>query len=462
MSRLFGDRDFYRRVLHVAIPILIQTGITTFVSLIDNIMVGMVGTLEMSGVSIVNQLIFVFNLGIFGATSGAGIFTAQFFGAGDLQGVRYTFRYKVLLCSLIAVIAVLLLSLGDVPLIGLFLQGEGLPEDAAAISGFGQEYLAIMLWGLLPFALSSAYSGTLREGGQTVVPMVASIIAVATNTVLNAILIFGLLGFQPMGVKGAAIATVIARFTEFAVVAVWTHLNSQKNPFITGIYRSLRIPGKLLGQMLGKGMPLLMNEVLWSLSIAFVNQCYSTCSLEVVNATNIATTLNNLANVVNIALANTISILIGQMLGANRAKDQVWNANQQLLRLAVLAGFVFGGVLAAISGVYPMLYNTTDSIRTLASQLILITAVMKPVTSYLICAYYSIRSGGKTWITFFYDSGTLCLLQAPLAFCLSRFTDLPILPMYMICQLPDVFKCVLGYIMVHSKTWMQNLAIEKQ
>ena len=298
LRKFIGDRAFYKRVLTVAVPIIIQNGITNFVSLLDNIMVGQVGTLPMSGVSIVNQLIFVFNLCIFGASSGAGIFTAQFHGSRDTEGVRHTFRFKVIICGILALLAGCLFAGCGKNLILLYLTGEGEAADAAQVLSFGWEYLLVMLWGLLPFALCNAYASTLKECGETVVPMVAGVAAVAVNLVLNYVFIFGHFGAPAMGVRGAALATVISRYVELALVAGWTHRNHGKHPFIQGAYRSLAIPGPLLRNIIITGMPLLANELLWSLGVAAMNQCYSTCGLNVVPAMNISSTLGNLAGVV--------------------------------------------------------------------------------------------------------------------------------------------------------------------
>ena len=163
LQTYIGDRAFYRQVFAVALPIIIQNGIGNFVSLLDNIMIGQVGTLQMSGVSIVNQLIFVFNLCIFGATSGAGIFTAQFHGSGDHEGIRHTFRFKLISGTVISAAGIgLFLMLGQ-HLIRLYLTGDGTPADADTILHHGHSYLLMMLWGLPAFAVSNAYAGTLRE-----------------------------------------------------------------------------------------------------------------------------------------------------------------------------------------------------------------------------------------------------------------------------------------------------------
>ena len=457
LSRYVGDRAFYRRVFQVAIPIIIQNGITNFVSLLDNIMVGQVGTLPMSGVSIVNQIIFVFNLCIFGASSGAGIFTAQFHGSGDDEGIRHTFRFKLFICTLISLAAGLIFFLGQDSLIGLYLTGEGTAEDAAQVLAYGKDYLAVMLWGLLPFGLANAYAGTLKESEETFVPMVAGVAAVFVNLGLNYVLIFGHFGAPAMGVRGAALATVISRYAELLLVAAWTHRNGAKHPFIRGAYRSFAIPSPLLKTIVITGTPLLMNETLWSLGVAFMNQCYSTCGLDVVPATNISSTLINLSSVVYHSLGVSVGILMGQMLGARKPEAEVRDFNRKLIAFSVSMGVLFGGLMALGSGVFPNIYNTTDTVRALAQDLILISAFVMPFQSFANATYFTLRSGGKTFITFLFDSGFMWICSIPLAFCLSRFTALPILPLFAICQTPDVLKCVVGSWMLKKGSWIHTL-----
>ena len=296
------NKHFYRRILAVALPMMIQNGITNFVQMLDNVMVGQVGTIPMSGVAIVNQLMFVFNICVFGATSGAGIFTAQFKGREDNEGIRYTFRFKLLVSLLLGAVGIgVFLSFGR-ELIGLYLTGEGRPEDAAATMEYGLRYLKVMVVGLVPFALSNAYSGTLREVGETKIPMIAGIVAVLVNLAGNYILIFGHFGAPALGVVGAAIATVLSRFVELAIVAAWLHSNGKRHPYIVGALRSFRIPGALAGDIAIKGLPLLVNEFFWSTCMAFLSQCYSTRGLDVVAAFNIATTISQVSNVVFISL----------------------------------------------------------------------------------------------------------------------------------------------------------------
>lgn len=456
-KRYIGDKAFYRRVLGVAVPIIIQNGITNFVSLLDNIMVGQVGTVPMSGVSIVNGLLFVFNLCVFGASSGAGIFTAQFHGSHDNEGIRHTFRFKFLACIAISLIGTAVFLFGGEALIGLYLTGEGDAATAAGALRHGLDYLKIMIWGFLPFALTNTYSSTLRETGETFVPMVGGISAVLVNLCLNYVLIFGHFGAPEMGVEGAALATVISRFVELAIVAGWTHSHKERNPFIVGAYRSVYIPGTLLRSIVIKGMPLLLNEALWSSGMAIMNQCYSTCGLDVVPAMNISSTIFNLASVAFLAMGNAVGIIMGQMLGAGCGEAEVRDANRKLVVISIGCGLVFGSLMAAFSGLFPKIYNTTDEVRQLAAWLICINAVAMPFNSYTNAAYFTLRSGGQTLVTFLFDSCFVWVCCVPLAYVLSRFTDLSILPLFAICQSADLLKCAIGAFMIKQGKWIQNL-----
>lgn len=228
--KFIGDKAFYKMVLAIAIPIMIQNGITNFVSLLDNIMIGRIGTEQMSGAAIVNQLIFVYNLCMFGGLAGAGIFTAQYFGQKDHEGVRQTFRYKFWLAVILTVVTALVFLVSGDALIRIYLHGEGSAEEITSTLMYGKQYLYIMLLGLPPFMLGQVYSSTLRECGETVLPMKAGVTAVCVNLVFNYLLIYGKFGFPELGVQGAAIATVLSRYVEVLIILIWTSRNTGKLP----------------------------------------------------------------------------------------------------------------------------------------------------------------------------------------------------------------------------------------
>ena len=461
LKKFIGDKAFYSRVIAITIPILIQNIITNFVNVIDNVMVGQLGTEQMTGVAVVNQLIFVFNICIFGGISGPGIFTAQFYGKNDTKGVRDTFRFKFLIVLAMTAIGVLLFLFCRDPLISLFLHEgeEGL--DIAKTLEFGRQYIAIVMLQLLPFAVMQAYAGTLRETGNTVVPMISGVAAVLTNTCLNYLLIFGKFGFPMLGVRGAAIATVIARFVECFIVIIATHLNKVKYAFIVGAYRSMRIPFELIKKIVRKGFPLMINEMLWSLGTATLVQCYSLKGLEVVSAYNISSTVSNLFNCAFFAFGTTISIIVGQLLGAGelkRAKDE----STKILALVVAICTVIGGIMLVLAPAIPSVYNTQQSVKDLACEFLIVSAILMPIHGFTHSSFFTLRSGGKTGITFLFDSGFMWALSIPCAFILSRFTPLAIMPIFLAVQGIDVLKCILGYVLVKKGIWINNLVTDDE
>lgn len=457
--KLIGNREFYGMVLGVAVPIMVQNGITNFVSLLDNIMVGRVGTEQMSGIAIVNQLLLVFNLAVFGAISGAGIFGAQFYGCKNHKGVQQTFRFKLYICAAIVLAGIfLLLAKGD-SLILLYLHGEGNEAALEATLGYGREYLLVMLAGLLPFAVEEIYSGTLRECGETKLPMKAGIAAVCVNLVFNYLLIYGKFGFPELGVVGAAIATVISRYVQAAIVIIWTHTHTERMPFIVDAYREWKIPEQLAKNIAVKGTPLMINEILWAAGMAILNQCYSMRGLDAVAAINICSTISNLFNVVFMAMGSAISIIVGQLLGAGRM-EEARDTDTKMIAFAVFSCLVMGGLLFLLSPLFPMIYNTTDTVRTLAKKLLRTAACCMPIWAFMHATYFTLRTGGKTIVTFLFDSVFLWVITTPVAYVLSRYTNMPIMYLYLCCQLLDIIKCCIGFVLVKKGVWIENIVVE--
>ena len=457
MKKYIGSKDFYKKMLLVMIPILVQNLITSFVNLLDNIMVGQIGTEPMSGVAIVNQLLFVFNLCIFGGLAGAGIFSAQFYGNKDEEGVQYTFRIKNYIALIFVVVSGAALMLFSDMLISLFLhEGDG-SLNLASTMGYAKEYLSVMYFGLLPFAAVQSYASTLRETGETMLPMKAGLTAVFLNMVLNYILIFGKLGIPALGVRGAAIATVISRWVEFLIVVVWTHRHTEKNRFIVGAYRSLYVPAGLLRQVCISGAPPLLNEFLFSMGLTVMNQCYSTKGLEVVSAVNISSTVWNLFMCVFFAMGSAVSIMVGQQLGSGDLEGAV-DTDRKLIAFSVALGVVIGAVMFLLAPLIPAIYNTTDTVKHLAAIFLEICAVLVPVHAFNNCAYFTLRSGGKTIVTFIFDSCYLWVVSIPAVYLLARLTDLPIIPIYFVGQITDLLKIFTGVYLLRKRTWVNNLS----
>ena len=455
-NTLIGDKAFYRMVLAILIPIIIQNAISNFVNLLDNIMVGQVGTEQMSGVAIANQLMFVFNLCVFGGISGAGIFSAQFYGANNQEGVRHCFRYKLYMGLLLVACATAIFLVGGKSLISLYLSGEGSAERVETTLLHGMAYLRIMLLGLAPFALTQIYASTLRETGETRLPMFAGIAAVCVNLLFNYLLIFGHLGLPRMGVAGAAVATVISRYVELAIVLVCTHRGVERYRFVNGLYSSFRVPLSLIKDITLKGLPLLINEGLWSTGMATLTQCYSARGLDVVAAMNISSTISNLFAVAFLSMGSATAIIVGQTLGANDmdgARRQGW----QLIAFSIALSLCTAAVLLLTAGLIPQIYQTSTEVRQLAASFLRIYACCMPLFSFANCAYFILRSGGKTMLTFAFDSGYTWLISVPLAWCLVHLTGLPVAGVYLCVQLADFIKCTFGFYLLRKGIWLNNM-----
>ena len=455
-KKFIGDRQFYRRILYLAVPMIIQNAITSFVSFLDNIMVGQIGTEQMSGVAIVNQLMFVFNICIFGGVSGAGIFSAQYYGKGDYEGQRYAFRFKLYATLAIVAVALCLFGFCNTELISLYLHDSESTGNIALALKYGKEYLMIMMASLLPFAVSQTYVSTIRETGQTFVPMLASIVAVVTNLILDYVLIFGVAGSPAFGVQGAAIATVVARFVECMIVVIWTHCHQKENPYITGVYKSFRIPKKICRDILVKGTPLMLNEMLWASGMAVIAQCYAVRGLDVVAAQNISSTITNLFNIVYIQLGSCISIIVGQYLGAGKI-EEAKDADNKMIFFSVVCCAVVALIMAVAGRYFPALYKTEENIKELARIFILISALVMPLCAFSHCTYFTLRSGGKTVVTFLFDSVYTWVLIIPFAYMLANYSTLSIAMVFFLVQFTEIIKVTVGFFMVRSGVWLQNI-----
>lgn len=454
--KYIGDRNFYKSYIALALPMIIQNAVTNLVSFLDNIMVGQLGTEQMSGVAIVNQLIFVYNLAIFGAVSAASIFGAQYFGKGNHKGHMYSFRFKLYAALTVTALTILLFVTKGESLISLYLTDTSGSGATGAALQYGLEYLIIMMAGLIPFAVNQSYATNIKETGQTLIPMIASFVAVGSNAILDYLLIFGIGPFPELGVQGAALATVIARYIEALMIIIWAHRHSEKNRYLKGAYTGFGIPTDELKAIIIKGLPLMMNEVLWAAGMTAVIQCYSIRGLEVVAGLNIATTITNLFNIIYIQLGACISIVVGQYLGAGKL-EKAKDADNKMIVFSVFCCVIVAVCMLFIGRFFPQIYNTSEEIRALATKFIAVSAIIMPFCSFSHASYFTLRSGGKTMVTFLFDSVFTWIIIVPTAFLLAHFTGLGIVSVYFLVQATELIKVVIGYFMVRSNVWLVQM-----
>ena len=258
--------------------------------------------------------------------------------------------------------------------------------------------------------------------------------------------------------RGAAIATVLSRYVEAAIVIGWTHRHTEKNAFCKGgCTARLKVPANLTKKDSGQGYTAVcFNETLWASAMAMLTQCYSIRGLNVVASLNISNTINNVFNIVFIALGDSVAIIVGQLLGAGDMK-KARDTDNKMIAFSVMCCTCVAMVMFVMAPLFPMLYNTNDEARELAKYLIMLTAFFMPQNAFLHATYFTLRSGGKTIITFLFDSVFIWCVSVPIAFVLSRYTGIHVLVIYACVQLADLIKCVIGFVLVKKGVWLQNI-----
>lgn len=455
-DKLVGNRQFYKNLIVIFIPIVIQNAVTSFVGLLDNIMVGQTGTIPMSGVSIANQLINIFNITTFGAMAAIGIFLTQYKGKNDEDGILNCFKLKLGLAIFISIASFFIIRFFGKDMVLLYLSEE--TNDINTISEtlkYGYSYLSIMTIGIILFEFSQSLSSTMRECGDTVPAMISSVLALVINLFLNYLLIFGKFGMPVLGTNGAAIATVISRVFELLFLIIYILVKPQFS-FLKNEIRKTVIPTQLISNIIKKGTPLLMNEILYSVGYAAIIQCYATRGIETVAAMNICVTVADLFYVACYAMGNSIAIMVGQQLGKNNSLEAKLTATRLMFTCFALCSF-FGVMLYFTSPLFPNIYKTSNEVKLLAKQLLTVCAWHLPLMGMYLSSYFILRSGGRTFLTFLFDGFSMACVTYPIAFVLSRFTNMNALSMYVVINLLDIIKSTLGMILVEKGIWIENI-----
>lgn len=457
MKKFIGNKMFYKMLIAIVVPIVLQQFITQFVSLLDNLMIGSVGNSEMTGVSLANQLLFVFNLAVFGALSGASIFASQFFGGNNKAGYQQTFRFKILIGLIIFIIATLIFLLFNDELLNFFINSkEGEFSDPVVVFDNGKKYLLIMLIGNLPFVIKEIYATSLREMKCTFYPMICGISAIIINLLFNSLLIFGLFFFPKLNVIGAAIATVISRFVEMGMIVIYTHLKIKKYPLLDGVYKSFKIKISSVKTFLPKTVLLLMNETLWSLGLSLILSCYALKGLDVVSSLNICNTVSNVFITIGTSMGNATAIILGAMLGQNK-KEEAKASVYKILFFCLIVAILASLLMVISSFIIPNIYETNSYIKIMARNLIIIQAITLPFTAINTVCYFTLRSGGMIKLTMLFDSVFVMCIRLPIVFIICKYSNFNIYTIVSISVATDCMKTFVGYILVDKGIWLKQI-----
>ena len=453
MKRIdFENGTVTRNIFSAAIPMLVAQILSLLYNIVDRIYIARipeVGTTALGAVGLCFPLIVLITAfaNLFGS-GGAPVFSINR-GKKDNQKAQEVMNTSfTMVCGsgIILMIAGMLLAR---PLLVLF----GASEDALV---YAYPYMMIYLIGTVPSMIATGMNPFINAQGYATTGMLSVAIGAVANLILDPLFIF-VFGF---GIKGVAIATVLSRYVEAAIIIIWSHTHTEKMPFAKGLYSTLKVPANLTKKILIKGTPLLLNETLWAAGMAILTQCYSIRGLNVVASQNIANTINNVFNVVFIALGDSVAIVVGQLLGAGNMK-KARDTDNKMIAFSVMCCTGVALVMLIVAPFFPKLYNTNLDAQELAKYFIMIMAIFMPQNAFLHASYFTLRSGGKTIITFLFDSVFLWGVIVPIAYFLSRFTGLLLLAVFAMVQVGDILKCIVGFVLVKKGVWMQNIVSGK-
>ena len=449
LNKFVASKTFYKEVIAVALPLMLQQLIMSSVNLVDNLMVGQLGDAAIGGVGVANRFFMIANFSVNGFIAATAIFIAQYYGAKDDDHLKQTYRF-----SLFGAIALMTIF----TILGIFnpkLIVSFFTSDPVYITQ-GEAYLNMVAYSYMPAALTMALSSALRTIGETKIPLKVNVIAVFINCFFNYVFIFGHFGFPQMGVVGAALATLISRFVE--CLMLFFVIKNNDFPFKTKISDLFHVEIKLAERITIKALPLLANEILWSAGMAMLLKLYATRGPDVITAYSVSGTITDIFFSLFGGMAGATAIMIGQRLGANKLEEAKEHA-YHLRYFAIFLSAIFGILMYISSYFIPNLYDLTPHTRELAANLIRVAGVLFWI--YMINAenYFILRAGGDTKATFIMDSCYMWLFNIPFIAVLAYFTDYNIYIVYIAGQATDLLKMVVSSYFVRRGKWIKNLTI---
>ncbi len=447
MKKYF-DKLFFKSALIIAMPIVIQQLVTSLAQLVDNIMVGTINGQAIAGVGAVNSIFFVLMTSTFGISEGASIFIAQQFGANKRDKMANSLAISFSIIFVMAGLALTFINVFDEQLLRLFIHGNS--SEAVAAMSYGLDYLNVLVWGYWLLMINVVIGSAFRAIGQTKVPMVAGIVAVITNTSMNFMLI------PILGVKGAAIATILSRVIEF-VILFYT-LKYKQSAFEFNLTSFTTIKLEQFKQMITKMIPLTANEFLWGFGTSTLMAFYGARSIVDLASVQITYTIANILFVAMSGFGVAVAVLIGQKLGRDQFDEAIENS-RKLMALAVVIGICFLLLAQVIALVIPALYgNVEPIIQEQSANLLRIIGLVYPIYVMTVTFFFTLRAGGDTLGVLIMDAGTMWGISIPVGFILVNFTSAPLYVIFIGVQSFEFIKMAIGYYRYRKHNWVQNIA----
>lgn len=438
-------RSLRKEIVRLALPIALQQFMTALVGACDAIMLGKLSQDAMSAVSLATQVTFVFNLFMFAFMAGENMFVAQYYGKGDYTGISQVFSLVTKICGCIAVVF----------LAGTLFFPEQLMRiltNEETLIVLGSEYLRVIGISYVFSGIAQTFLAIMKNCGAVNMSTLINGVMVILNIVLNAVFIFGLSGFPKMGIKGAALATVLATVVQFLWSVGYVLCR------IRAVKFSLRsCEKKLFGRFWQKAVPLLINNLAWGIGFSMYSVIMGHLGTDAVAANGIANISKNLVVCFCLGLGNAGSIIVGNRLGADRLQEAK-EAGGTLTRTAIIAGIVSGLVLIALSPFITKMVDLTPTARGYLQKMLLISSYYiagKSVNCMTIGGIFA--AGGDSKFGMLCDSVTLWCIIVPLGCICAFILKLPVMVVYFVLNLDEIIKLPVVYKHYKKYKWIKNL-----
>ncbi|MBU5590457.1 MATE family efflux transporter [Clostridium sp. MSJ-4] len=448
MIDISKDKKFYKMLVTLALPIIMQNLVSSSLNMVDTLMIGSLGESSIAAVGLANQVFFLFTLIMFGINSGSGIFIAQYYGKKDKENIHRVIGIGLMCVIIIGSIFTVAAVAFPSDILRIF------TKDSVVINS-GRGYLRIVGLSYIINAITLCYAFALRCTRQPKIPMFISIIALVSNTILNIIFIYGKLGVPAMGVNGAAIATLISRIIEFILMIAIVYRG--KNIVAGKIKNMLDLSKGFMVNFFKVTLPVIFNETFWALGMTMYSMAYARISTEAVASVQIATTVQNIFMVINMGIANAAAVMIGNKIG-EREEEEAIRYSKLFSVLSPTVGIVMGTLLIVLAPLILKLFNVSPTTYSDSIKVLRVIGLILPIKFFNSLLVVGIlRAGGDTKFSLFLETGSVWLIGVPLSFIGALVLHLPVYGVVALIFIEEIVKSSIGLPRVLSKKWVKNV-----
>ena len=447
-----SNKRFYKLLISLCIPIIIQQLISTSVNVIDTVMTSSLGESSVASIGVANQYFFLFNMSLSGIAGGLGIFISQFYGKNDVVNIKKTTSFTTLLSVILSVIFVLLATLFPTNIINIF------SKDPEVIK-ICREYFSVIVFCYPLIAISTVFSMGARSVRNSKLGMICSSIALVVNIILNYCLIFGNLGLPALGVKGAALATVIARIVEFTLIISYVYF-IKKDYILKFNLKDFKLIDKdFINTFISKTLPVFINDTTWAIGTILYSVAYSQAGTSAIAASQIATSTGNFFIITSVCIGIGASIMLGNELGADRIDTAITYA-KKFSKLVVIVGLICGGLLILNIPILLKMFSVSSDLAPDMTKIFFIMGIMLALRAFNTLIVIGIlRSGGDTKYSLYLELGCMWFASIPLTF-IAAFKGAPIYILVLLSYSEEIVKFIFGVPRALSKKWANNIVKE--